>query len=173
MKTIGPSVLLMKQAQIICDRFPYFDFVRTFCGAYFSLLFWHRRTQFPVALLSFCTAHSSDQITRFQSSTVQCWCALAQARRFFACSDVNNGEFTALHLRIPFSRSRCLIVCTDASIFDRFFSSLNGTWVYDSALRTRWCIVASESIRGLPDRGRFSIESRSQVRLTNLVIVLG
>jgi hypothetical protein len=111
----------------------------------------------------------------FQSFTVQCECALAQARHFFTCSCVNNRCFTALHLWMPPSHSRRLIVCSLASMFDRFLSPLSGMWVSDSALHTlhtRYRTAVAESIHGLPDQGRFLSDLCFRVRSTKLVIVV-
>ena len=92
-----------------------------------SLLFWHQKAQLFRVLLPCCAGHSSDQITRFQSFTFQCSYAFAHMRHCLACFHIKNECFTALHLRIPSSHSGHLIVYILASIFVRFFSSLEAT----------------------------------------------
>ena len=127
MNTIGPSLVPQNEPHIICDKFPYLVRPLTFFKAYFSCLFWCRKIHIWWLSLSFWIADSSDHITFFHFSSLQRCCSNAQLRRFSACTAVNAGLSTALHLCIWSSCSRrwssvliCSQRCSIGFIFEEF-----------------------------------------------------
>ena len=76
--TIGPSLLPTKQPQIKCETFLLFVFICMFRGAYFSFLFWRRKTQLleGAAVLWLTFIRSNNVFLIIYCSILMCVCSL-------------------------------------------------------------------------------------------------
>ena len=115
MKTIRSSLLFIKHLHTDTDMSLDFVLGFTLFIAYFSSLFWCRKTQKIRGSLSFVLPGSSDHITLCRSSTVYLQCAFAHFKCLPACSCVSNGRLIAFHFQMAFSKSYWYIICSEIS----------------------------------------------------------